>query len=219
MKPPEPNLPEAEILIGRLIDGEAAPADRARFDHLAEQDASLWRLLAERQLDAALLAGEVALRTSHADAIELPEGVAEDVDAAAPAAGWSPRRLMTWAGWAAAIALAATWWAIESRPKTLKPGDLRPAAENAASRMTAEEHFRAYLDSGFVVGGDELEPLLLQIEEKPDGSKVVYYLRRVEEMVRLPKDAEIPIADGKLTKKPAELHEQGSQPPADRRQP
>jgi len=202
---------EPEILIGRLIDGEADDADRSRFESLAGQDASLWQTLAQRQMDMAALVHQVAPTLQQADLIELPQTAPDSEQ-------WpAHRRTSRWTayvGWAAAAMLAIAWWAIESRPRSVRPSDIQPAlGPGAAPPMSPEEHFRAYLNSPFVVGRGELDPVLLQIEQRPDGQRILHYLRRIEETAVFLPDAPLPVEGGKLTVKPDELpRESATQP-------
>lgn len=127
---------EEEILIGRIIDGEAKPEDDGRFEELAAERPVLWRTLARRQRDMQLLAAQIDAQTKCAEHIEL-HGMAI-----------LPRRL-TWtlalSGWAAMLIVALTWGAIvmyanykDSRfdavrdggvgilPSPTRPGELTP---------------------------------------------------------------------------------------------
>ncbi|MCH8315374.1 MAG: hypothetical protein IIA64_05325, partial [Planctomycetes bacterium] len=63
---------EADVLIGRIIDLEATAEDQQRFEQLATADPSLWRALATRQQDMAVLAERVTEETSSANGVELP---------------------------------------------------------------------------------------------------------------------------------------------------
>ncbi len=97
--PAPDDVAEADVLIGRIIDLEATGEDQQRFEQLAAADPSLWRALATRQQDMAVLAERVTEETSSANGVELPVV--------------SPRRRASWAlaytGWAAVLVIVAVW--------------------------------------------------------------------------------------------------------------
>src|SRR5262245_51264896 len=62
----------AEVLIGRIVDGEALAADRARFEELAAVNPGLWKLLALRHQDDAVLAARFERETAGVERIDLP---------------------------------------------------------------------------------------------------------------------------------------------------
>src|SRR5439155_5314149 len=62
-----------EVLLGRIVDGEAQPEDRARFEELSAVQPSLWRALAKRQEEMAALAARFEQQTRGVERINLPE--------------------------------------------------------------------------------------------------------------------------------------------------
>lgn len=172
---------EDEILIGRLVDGEAGDEDDARFEKLAEETPTLWRTLALRQRDMQLLANQVELETKLADQIELPSFAI------------MPRNI-TWtlalSGWAAVLILCLTWSLV------VVAGGRADADMNIINDqgslpplpVTPEEHLRKYKNlNDFVIG--ELRATLLNTETLADGSVELTYLRRIEEKIII--DAEL----------------------------
>jgi hypothetical protein len=180
---------ESDTLIGRIIDREATPRDCAAFERLASDDPILWRALALRHLDMAMLSDRVAQDTDAVERVDAP-------------ARWSHRRplslVVTLSGWAAVLLLGLSWVLVVAGGRdAAAPGPgVRSVAEFpvAAGDLTADEHFRRYLQSDRVLG--ELDPILLETEPLPDGRYRLRIIRRVEEYV----DVDAP---------PAEISDEG----------
>jgi hypothetical protein len=190
---------EADTLIGRIIDREATPRDCEEFERRASVDPILWRALALRHLDMAMLSDRVGEHTDAADRVEVRPR-------------WQLRRapnlLVTLSGWAAVV-LVGLWWAIVVAGR----GDADPAASQvrsiaepppAVQDLTADEHYRMYLEADFVLG--ELDPTLLETEELPDGRYRLRFIRRIEEyaIIGAP-PSEVTDDGGRLKVDPAEL--------------
>ncbi len=162
--------PEADILIGRLLDREATGDDRLRFERLAGSESDLWKTLALRQLDMADLSDRVCAATEPAERV--------DVIAAAPRR-WHP--VFSLSGWAAAL-LLGMWWIVA-------PGESpRPQVRTAASLavdaatmepLTPQELLRRYMASPFVIG--PFSSILLEQQDLPDGRHQIWFVRRFEE--------------------------------------
>ena len=180
---------EADVLIGRIIDLEATGEDQQRFEQLAAADPSLWRALATRQQDMAVLAERVTEETSSANGVELPVV--------------SPRRHVPWAlaytGWAAVLLIGAVWAILPSQPPI------------PLGVQTADEHFEEYLEAPFVQV--ELDPIFMDWERIDDEWIRIYIMRRIEETIvtRRPLE-ELRDEDGKLTVSPAELRKESPPP-------
>lgn len=207
VSPDAPAPTELDILIGRIIDGEAGAADRARFEELAGADPALWRQLAARQQDMLALTAALDDHLEPLNAIELP-----DQDGGAlggPRDRGRAARLWAVTGWAAVIALAATlaMTILESEQANLqREMAAQPASRSAADRLRPEDHLKAYLRADYVLG--ELPPTLLEVQELPDGRQAALFLRRIHEVAFLDPKAEIPVDDeGNLTQKPEALRE------------
>ena len=177
---------DRDILISRVIDGEASPEDWSALKALAERDPSVWRDLAGLQQDHAELAGAMTEIVA----------IADDVDAPVESSGGVAERgrlLRAYGGWAAAAALALGWFV---RPPTTDGLDMIPA-DNAAGaskaalspfglsqRSVPEDYFNAYLRAGEKSGnvlGEIGEPVLVEAIPQNDGSYEVRYLRQVLE--------------------------------------
>ncbi len=180
---------EADVLIGRIIDLEASGEDQQRFEQLATADPSLWRALATRQQDMAVLAERVTEEISSANGVELPVV--------------SPRRHVPWAlaysGWAAVLVIAAVW--------AILPGQ-EPIPLGV---QTADEHFEEYRQAPFVQA--ELDPILLDWERIDDEWIRIFIMRRIEEEIvtRRPLE-ELRGENDKLTVSPVELRKESPPP-------
>src|SRR5690606_30859566 len=95
---------ERDVLIGRVVDGEATGADWAALEAAAQGDPGVWRDLALAQRDHAALAGAVGAAVGVAARVDLPIG-GGSAGGGAPPAG----RIGAWGGWAAAAAVALAW--------------------------------------------------------------------------------------------------------------
>ena len=216
-------LPEVDVLIERLIDGEAGSEERARFRRLAEADRDLWQRLAERQQERLDLTGAFEAEVTAADRIELPElepdqqlGRPVDRLGNAPGLGtgrWTGRfgdRFIIGGaaiGWAAALVMAALWLvpAPPSREAPQEGQAVRTWTTSPAER-TPDEHLAAYLTAPNVLG--ELEPVVLEVEELGDGRTAIRYLRRIEEFAFVPSEDPLPLTErGRLTVDPADLRD------------
>lgn len=180
---------EADVLIGRIIDLEASHDDQQRFEQLATADPSLWRSLASRQLDMAVLAQRVTEETSSANGVELPVV--------------APSRRVHWAlaytGWAAVLVIGAVW-AIVPGPETIPLGI-----------QTADEHFEEYRQAPFVQA--ELDPILLDWERIDDEWIRLFIMRRIEEEIVTRRPLEELLGENdKLTVSPAKLRKESPPP-------
>ncbi|UCD75526.1 MAG: hypothetical protein JSV91_01145 [Phycisphaerales bacterium] len=187
---------EADILIGRIVDGEADEQDRTDFERLADADPLLWRAVATRHQDMASLCDEVDHEIAMATTLELPDFVA-------------PRRAPRWAvalsGWAAVLILAVIWTTMPQSKGIEGLPPARPVQINPDDELTFEQHMQQYLLAPYVMG--ELDPIVFRVEELPDGRQAIHYVRRIEAFEFLDADEELPVNDkGHLTIDPSELH-------------
>lgn len=182
---------DRDILISRVIDGEASPEDWSALKALAERDPSVWRDLAGLQQDHAELAGAMTEIVSIADGVDAPVeasgGIAE-----------RGRLLRVWGGWAAAAVLAIGWFTNAPNsggmgvvpaggPGGAHSANLGPFGLNKGSEP--EDYFNAYLRAGEESGnvlGEVGEPVLVQTIPHEDGTYEVRYLRQVMERRRVP---------------------------------
>lgn len=184
----------SEILISRLIDGEASAADWQEFSTLAGGAPELWRELAEAQRQQELLSAAVAEATSRADAITLPDLSDEGSHRHAheihvPIA----QRLSAWVGWGLAAALAiALWSGIRPNANTSdSPGvghqaNIGGAISDMASSDILEEYLKRGKDEGNVLG--ELPDKVL-VESRPSANGQGYevlFIRPILERTSVP---------------------------------
>jgi hypothetical protein len=209
-----PEAPPLDVLIGRIIDGEATLVQRQRFEAMAADDPALWRMLALRQQDMSMLAAHVEPQLNAAEKIELPVGAIDQIESSAGGAGSRRLRVPWWiaiSGWAAMIALAVVW---SFSDQWLRPGDDMPGGMQASHEpevLTPDEHLREYKQAPFVL--NEMPPTLLQIDQLRDGRLAVSYLRRIVEVAYFDSPEEIPLnADGNLPDSPEVLRQHA--PPA-----
>lgn len=220
--PNDPTL-ELDVLIGRIVDGEASEDARRRFETLAASDAFLWRRLALRQQDMAMLAVHVEPTLNGAEAVELPvtdgehaitspimNGHAGQFTQAARWPWW-----MAATGWAAVLALAAVWgssiWSGHARMQDAGPGGMQTDARLV--NATPEEHLQKYMQAPYVMG--DMPPTLLQVDQLPDGRYAVSYLRRIVEVKYYDAADQIPLdGDGNLTDSPRQVRKPGPVAPA-----
>jgi len=197
---------DAELLMSRLIDGEADASDRARFEALAARDGQLWRELAIRQQQAFTLSQGVDVAVTVASRIEIDESPAPRGNAKRRAASRIPPAL-AWTGWAAAVVFAAAWIItalFAMNAPSADEGQHAVPALGTSSPSASHELLRRYLASPFVVG--ELDPIMLQYEEAGEGLIELRILRRIEEAYLLDADEPLPVdSDGRLLRDPEEL--------------
>jgi len=198
---PDQPLPESEILISRMVDGEATAEDRARFDLLAGGDPSLWQQLARHQHEMALLSAKVESDTIFVDTIDVPATLRHP--ARAGTGGWF--RLVAYSGWAAMLLIGTAWWIVAvNQADERSRGGVTPVITEAAPTLSFDEHRIEYMKAPYVVG--EMAPTMLHREVMSDGRTAIRFLRRVEEVLFLPEGQEPPTdADGAFTTDPSRL--------------
>lgn len=173
-----------DVLIGRIIDGEASGQDWAEFRQIAAGDQSVFAEIAElqdlrrRTMDLVDEAGQLA------EAIDLPVYMHSRISPTS--------RLRTagfWGGWAAAAAVALAW------STGLRPGDPVIFGDHAANQAslgqgvirTAGDAFQRYLDLGKESGsviGEMPSGIVLDKQPLNDGSGYeVLYIRPIIERI------------------------------------
>jgi hypothetical protein len=182
---PDPTL---DILVSRVLDGCATPADWGRLERLAEQDAGVWRELALAQRADQSLRSAV---NSAIDAAGVHELSDNDLRAGAVSRGEGlvarrSRGLAAWGGWAAAALVAL---AFVARTREVS-GPASPVAGLSAPVASAADAFRAYLDKGREQGrvyGELPEKVLVDTVPAADGNGYeVVYIRQILERTHVP---------------------------------
>jgi hypothetical protein len=184
---PQPNDPPTpggdheptreDVLIGRVVDGEASAADWAALESIAQSDAGVWERVGRAHRVHARLEREIE------DAI----AIAELIEAPSPkvVAGHAMTlRMRQYGGWAAAAAVALAWVAVRN------PGGVGPGAQVAgigpvsAAPLSVEEAYDQYINRGIaqnrVIG--ELQPVLVETRDLGEGNgREVIFMRQILE--------------------------------------
>jgi hypothetical protein len=195
--------PSADILIGRIVDGEATLADREQFDELAASNPSLWQTLAHRQQDMMVLSARMDESTRFADHVELPLTLAS---------GAALRRPWLWAfsGWAALLVVGLFWGLGQLGDGGSRSGEVGRVSMPPVE-MTPDDHLREYLKAPFVTG--QFPATLTYTQELSDGRLAMSFVRRIEETVIVNPDQSIDMDDsGNLNQDPAELRKMHDEP-------
>lgn len=162
---------DRDMLISRVVDDQATDADWAQLRRLGENDAGVWRELAEAQHEHAELCR----------AVESAIAAADDIDA--PVEAGVQRRfaqrirvVTTWGGWAVAATLVLAW--------VSAPADFRGAGAGILD-LTPDQAIQRYLDEGRRTGQviEEI-PQRILIETRPgvsgDGLEVIFLRQFIE---------------------------------------
>ena len=200
---PDPER-DLDLLMARIVDGEAAAADWKKFQGEAQREPSLWRELAEWQRQHAVMTAAMGSAIDVAEAIEAParEGLSIRFNDRLRLVGM-------WSGWAVAatLALAALSARIQPEPSTLPDGSARvavgtdmrqdasfvPLAGNKPSSKTAQipaaDLFRAYVAQGLEQGtvlGEMPRRIVAEPRLLPDGQVELLYARQILERQVVP---------------------------------
>ncbi|MDX2115128.1 MAG: hypothetical protein SFZ24_05830 [Planctomycetota bacterium] len=179
LHPPAPEPTREDVLIGRVVDGEATSADWAALEHLASRDPLVWERLGRAQRTHARLEREVEDAIAIAELIDLPSARAVAVDS-------FRLRLRQYGGWAAAAAVALAWVGAQtplvSHPAPTSTAALVPIA--APAQVAPDQLFDRYVLEGVAQGRvvGVMPPVLVRTEPAADGNgKQVIFLRQVLE--------------------------------------
>lgn len=175
----DPRL-EREVLIGRVIDGEASPEDWDALRALAASDPTLWNDLRWTQRQHELLASAVGERARVADHVDLDRALADP----------SPmvRRIELagrYGGWLAAACLVLLWSLGINPLASDGAGQSAGLGPVVAADPGPDQALRSYLDAGRRAGRviDEV-PQRVVVEARPidGGQRVeVLYIRQILE--------------------------------------
>lgn len=169
---------DRDVLLCRVLEGEATPEDWAAFRALASREPQVWRDLAEAQQDLASLEEAVAEAVRPADHAELRverhHGERLTIRS---------REAVAWGGWAVAALVVAA--AVLRPVGSLPQHDGTAPGLQAASLVTPEDALRAYFAQGGEQGrvlGEVAEPMVLQYSPIEGSRSVeVIYLRQILE--------------------------------------
>ncbi|MFG0259292.1 MAG: hypothetical protein ACF8LK_02980 [Phycisphaerales bacterium JB041] len=173
---------DRDILITRVLDGEATPEDWAAFRAMAALDQAVWADLADAQQDRADLASAVADAIAIADSVEAPvqlhagERLNARIRTGAAWLGWVAAAMVAVAGFTGRLGVPAT------------PG---VGAQQAGlfPISSPEDAMKLYLDKGQQAGsvlGEVPDRVLLSSVPAADGNGFeVVFLRQIIERQRV----------------------------------
>ncbi|HVZ94897.1 MAG TPA: hypothetical protein VG797_10340 [Phycisphaerales bacterium] len=173
-----------DVLIGRVTDGEATPADWAELETMVRADTTLWHRLAECQRAHARFEQAVEDEIAIAELVEAP-------DARALAKVTFVTRVRESSGWLVAAAIGLAWLGFARAPGGTGPvgpgrgseAGIVPSIASLPAEQAFEQYKRAGLASGQVVA--ELPKVFVEIRPAEDGDgQDVLFVRRVVERVR-----------------------------------
>lgn len=173
---------DRDILISRIIDGEATPEDWAAFKALAAREPSVWRDLAECQQDHADLSSAVAQASRLADSIDLPLEEARSLQLS--------RRLraaMSWGGWAIAAVVVLAFTTQRGTGSNSNVASLLPTPGITVN--TPDQAYDAYLRLGREqdrVVEEVPTRILVETRALQNGSFEVRYIRQILERITVP---------------------------------
>ncbi|MFN0057567.1 MAG: hypothetical protein ACKVX7_03845 [Planctomycetota bacterium] len=173
-----------EVLIDRVVDGDATAADWAELELLAERDPGTWQRLGLAIRSEAELRLALESELACADRVELPIP-----SSAARAIASGPFALRPKAGWVAAALVLATWGATTvlapRSPSASLPTPAQIAeTESSGEALSANAALRRYVELGRREGRvlAELPNLVMEKRALPDQQAMeVLYLRRTLE--------------------------------------
>ncbi len=164
-----------DILIGRVVDGEAFASDWEELERLAVSDAGVWERVGRAQRIHARLEHEVEDAIAVVELIDLPRGIV-------PIGRFS--RLRQYGGWAAAallgFALVGQGWLGQSWTGPNNTAGLNPIS----GQMNPDDALAQYMKSGAASGRvvSEMQPFLVQSRELgPGQGQEVWYIRPILE--------------------------------------
>lgn len=180
---------DLDLLITRLIDGDATDEDWDQFRARAAGDIEPWRRLAEdQQVCVALREGFDAV-AARALAVELPGATAgSGAGSNPPAETQMPGRAapatasISWGryvGWAAAVLIGLSWAGTSWRYGAGQTGPRAPGDSSDTIRgVDYDQHLAQYLQAPYVLR--ELDPVLLSSRRTENGLEVTF-LRQIAE--------------------------------------
>jgi len=170
----EGNVPESELLINRIIDGEASSADQARFEQIADTEPAYWKTLALRQRDMATLTHAVDGRTQRAMHVGVQTDRSVERPRRLPYVGWA----LTATGWAAVLVLAALWGVTVLHNQD-QQHQLQPVLSHQPD-MSPQQHLDAYLRAPNVLW--QALPERPVAEQMSDGRWAMRFKRQIHEV-------------------------------------
>jgi hypothetical protein len=185
---PDPalDLDREEILIGRVVDSEAADADWRELNEISSRDPLLWRRLADAQRAHDRLREAFAHDVAPAaERVEAPAHVARH-------ASVMTLRLRAWSGWAAAACLGAALLSSTGVLPTHRAAQHGLTAGPTAP-LTPDQALDTYLKTGEQAGRvvAQLPKTVIECRENPAGGYDVVYTRVIVERAVVPTAVEV----------------------------
>ncbi len=185
---------DRDILISRVIDGEASAEDWSALHALAREDSAIWSDLASAQQDHAELASAVRILTAGVEDIESP--IMEHAQASFAS---RVRVAASWGGWVAAAVLAFSFGfstlggasGNENNTNTagVLPIDFNQAKRELLPQLSADEALGTYVTNGVregrVVALDPDLHVMTAIPMETAGQFEVVYVRRILEKTQV----------------------------------
>lgn len=172
-----------DMLISRVIDGEAGEADWAALRAIADADPSVWTELASTQHQHEALSAIVDEVGAAADGVEIPDG-----ELLLPGERFERRMafVRAWGGWAAAAAILLVWFTglpAADSPRT-QPGQQAGLVPTGTANETSPDSILdRYLDVGRQEGrvlGEMPRRVVLDTKPVPGGLEVTFLRQIVE---------------------------------------
>ena len=180
-----------QILVSRVVDGDATTAEWDELKTLADDDPAVWRQLADTLRDHSAFARAVNESVSVAEAVETPMlphtgGDRRRAHASSPLA-----RIGGWTGWVvAAVVTFAGLTAFFQQQTATKTQALSGTPTGMMNGASAADLLQAYLDRGrqeHLVLGEVPDKVLLETRPATDGKGFeVLYLRQILERTVVP---------------------------------
>lgn len=135
-----------EILITRIVDGEAFEDDWREFEALASTDAALWQRLARAQREQDMLERDVQDAVAVAELIDIPNASVHSFALMA--------RFRQYSGWAVAAIISLALLTVMGYQVTGSgtPGNQAGVMMTIPADMPAEQIFESYMDNGLAQG-------------------------------------------------------------------
>ena len=162
-----------DLLITRLLDGEATADDVIAFSNCVREDANAKDELRLIRSDQSIVNAYVSDEIANAACVDLPMAESADARRSLPLISvfWKGAAV---AGWAAAIALTFATLFSQS-------GAQRQDGGNSSSRLIDRKAVEPHIIQRETK--DELEPLAVQTQKLPDGRWQITWMRRYLEVV------------------------------------
>lgn len=192
---PEPT--REDVLIGRVADGEATPADWMELERIAQGDAGLWERLARVQRAHARLEEAVEDSIAMCELVELPRVGTGGAGIAG--------RIGMYGGWLAAAAVSLAWVGVQAMgpwggsggnpsgrggaamiASNGAQGGVHPGAPGGVilASLTPEQALDHYLTAGMVSGRILSQMPTLYVDSRPaaggEGREVVFIRQILE---------------------------------------